>query len=74
MTIKIQSDDNRDTLRFLSAIKQALLLLDTLGQIQASVGGLSMSSKASTTFEVHAMLENYVRQIEYNQVNKWPST
>lgn len=68
MSIKVQSTDDHETefLQFLSTLKQTVLLLDTLGQIQATVGSLSMSSKADTTFNVHAMLENYIRQIEYN--------
>mgnify|MGYP001559222798 CR=1 FL=1 len=68
MSIQAWSTDNHETeyQRFLSTLKQAALMLDTLAQFQAAVGDLSMSSKSGTTFEVQARLENYIKQIEYN--------
>lgn len=71
MSIKIQSDlqeglDNSEVKRFLGVLKKASLQLNTLGQIQSAVGGLSMSSLAGETFETIAMLDNYIGQIEYN--------
>lgn len=56
-----QGQDVKD---FLAIMEQAVLLLDTLGQIQAAVGGLSMASRAHDTFECHARLQNYVRQFK----------
>lgn len=72
MSIIAKSDTNSENeyLRFLSTLKQALLLLDTLGQIQSIVGGLSMSSRAGVTFEIEAMLKTYIEQIEYNSKRK----
>ena len=71
MTIKAVSTSNhnqeREYLDFLSTLKQAVIMLDTLGQIQATVGGLSMSNRAQDTFETRAWMDNYIGQIEENK-------
>jgi hypothetical protein len=61
-----QQQDVKEVLRVL---KDAVQSLDTLGQIQAAVGGLSMSSKSNDTFEIQAKLENFIAIIEAGTQN-----
>lgn len=78
MSIKIEStmkeEGYQDTeIRdFVSTLMQACMLLDTLGQLQAMAGALGMQERAGYTFEIHAGLENYVKQIKYNAGLRWP--
>lgn len=60
-----ESYQGQDVKDFLAIIEQAVLLLDTLGQLQAAVGGLSMASRAHDTFECQAKLQNYVRMLKH---------
>lgn len=66
-TIQIGNLPPRDVEDFLVSLDRALVKLDTLAQMQAMVGGLSMQSHASDTFNLHARLENYARMLKYTQ-------
>lgn len=57
---------NRDVHNFLELLTEAVILLDTLGQIQATVGGLDMQGKAGQTFECHAGLKNTLGVLKSN--------
>lgn len=49
---------NSDVLQLLSHLERACEMLDTLAQIQACAGGISMTSRAHDTEVVCAYLEN----------------
>lgn len=57
----IEFDDD-----FITALTDAIGLIDTLGQLQSMAGGLSMEHRAGHTFETHARLENGLRRIIHN--------
>lgn len=70
MSIKVISTsrtDNKETVDFLETLAQASNQLEILAQIQATVGGLAMSSRANETFETKARLDNFIDQIIFNQ-------
>lgn len=49
---------NKDVDEFLELLARVCVKLDTLGQIQKCAGGSSMDSRASQTFNDHALLVN----------------
>lgn len=57
------SDGNAETRKFIAILNDSLDLLNTLGNIQACAGGMSMESRSRSTFETHASLENYINQL-----------
>lgn len=56
--------NNQDVKDFLDAIVDACEMLEVLGQIQATVGGLNMEHRSGKTFNCRAALDNYLGQIE----------
>lgn len=63
--------DGQDIDQLLEVLDRAVLLLDTLGQLQSAIesatGGGSMGHRASQTFDCHANLGNYVRILKSNR-------
>lgn len=67
MSIQIGTLPPRDVEDFLQCIDQALLMLDTLAQLQALAGTANMQRRAGKTNELHARLENYMRTLRYQE-------
>ena len=67
MTIQIGTLPPRDVEDFLSCVEQAVLMLDTLAQIQTLAGTMGMQHRADKTERLHAKLENYMRVLRYEQ-------
>lgn len=67
MSIQIGTLPPRDVDDFLLCIDQALLMLDTLAQLQAIAGTANMQHRAGKTDELHAKLENYMRTLRYQE-------
>lgn len=60
----------KDVDEFIALLDKALLMLDTLGQIQATVGGLTMAGKASDTFSTRSHLDTMLNQIRESRLRE----
>ena len=60
---------NRDLGILFETMQGAIDRLDVLGQLQSAVGGLSMSARASETFECHAQLDDFLKKLRVGVVS-----
>lgn len=67
MSIQIGKLEPQSAEDFLLCIDRALLMLDTLAQLQALAGTANMQHRAGKTEELHARLENYMRTLRFQE-------
>jgi hypothetical protein len=67
MTIQIGNFSRRDVEDFLACVEQALEAINILAQLQALAGTANMQHRAGKNDELHAKLENYMRQLRYQE-------
>lgn len=58
---------DKDVEEFVELLQDAIDRLDTLAQIQAAAGGISMQAKSGNTFELATRLEMALGKIQSNR-------